>query len=266
MSAIEFGLVSVTLLVLGEPIVTLPNASDLVENVGARSVPVPFSAIVAGLFLALLAICRVPVRVPCAVGAKITPIVQFVLESGSVPAGCRMVPLRQGFTPTPVVVVLKSPVGVTLSTVIATELGLDSVAILTVALESPTTVLVNKMLVETPINPARPVPLSAIDCGLLEELELNDSVPVRVPRAAAVKSTLTEQVPVGGSVAPVQVSLAGIFANSGEGLATTLEMVSAPAVTLGFVTQVPGVPAVNSPLQTVTVLGEVVVPEFRKIE
>ena len=110
----------------------MPNANDLGENVGARSVPVPFSTIVAGLFLALLVMVRLPVRVPCAVGVKVTPTVQ--LES-VVPLGCRMVePLRlQGFAP--VLLTMPKPLdGVMLSTVIATVLGFVSVAVLTVVL------------------------------------------------------------------------------------------------------------------------------------
>lgn len=92
-------------------IVTLPNWSEVGENTGAESVPVPCSAIVPGLltvaFLALLVMLRLPVSVPCADGVKVTPTVQLSFAA-------RMVePARlQGFAP--MLVVAKLPVAVTL--------------------------------------------------------------------------------------------------------------------------------------------------------
>src|SRR5208282_3289386 len=70
------GLVTVTVLsALVVPSGTMPNESDPGESVNAESVPVPLSGIVAGLFLALLAMTRSPPELaPGAVGIKSTPI------------------------------------------------------------------------------------------------------------------------------------------------------------------------------------------------
>ncbi len=71
-------MVTVTVLsALVVPSGTMPNESDPGESVNAESVPVPLSGIVAGLFLALLAMTRSPPELaPGAVGIKSTPIVQ----------------------------------------------------------------------------------------------------------------------------------------------------------------------------------------------
>jgi len=103
------GLVTVTVLsALVVPSGTMPNESDPGESVNAESVPVPLRAIIpgaaggCGALLALLVMFTLPVRVPCAVGVKVTPTVQ--LEPAD-PVGARMVePVRlQGFVPTGVV-------------------------------------------------------------------------------------------------------------------------------------------------------------------
>jgi hypothetical protein len=51
-----------------------------------------------------------------------------------------------------------------------------------------------------------PVPLSATVCGLPEALSVKESEAVREPVAQGLKVTLTAQVPLGITVAPVQVS------------------------------------------------------------
>jgi hypothetical protein len=53
---------------------------------------------------------------------------------------------------------------------------------------------------------AVPVPLRLTVCGLLAALSLIESVAVRLPVAEGLKVTLTAQVPLGITVAPVQVS------------------------------------------------------------
>jgi hypothetical protein len=172
--------------------VTLPNESPVGESVGAESVPVPVSAIMPGMltvaFLALLVMLRLPVRVPVAVGVKVTPTVQL---EPVIPVGCRMVePARlQGFKP--IGVVPKSPDAAMLKMVIATVLGFVSVAVLTVTLVWPTKLPGHARFGERLTNPASPFPLSVTNCGLLPASEGRVSVPITFPRAVAVKVTWT---------------------------------------------------------------------------
>lgn len=58
------------------PCITTPNWSAGVTE-SAASVPVPFSAVAGTLLVKLLVTGRLPVRVPCAVGVKLTPAVQL---------------------------------------------------------------------------------------------------------------------------------------------------------------------------------------------
>jgi hypothetical protein len=63
------------------PIARQPNARLVGVNVTAGAVPVPVSAIVCGLFGALSVIETAAVRVPAAVGLKITEIVQVAFTA-----------------------------------------------------------------------------------------------------------------------------------------------------------------------------------------
>ena len=69
-------LVNCTLVVVLLPTTTLPN-DTLVGLSVTGGVPVPESATLCGLFLALSVIDTVPVRVPVAVGVNVTLIVQL---------------------------------------------------------------------------------------------------------------------------------------------------------------------------------------------
>ena len=77
----------------------------------------------------------------------------------------------------PSATISKSPDGVTLSMVSATELELVSVAVLD-ALANPTDVLGNTIVGETPRSPSMPEPLSVTICGLLGASEGMLTVPV----------------------------------------------------------------------------------------
>ena len=78
--ALVLGLNTVTNLSgLVVPCGTVPNETEFGVNVGAASVPVPFSVIVAGLFLALLVMIKPPVSAPCIVGLKVAVTVQLLL-------------------------------------------------------------------------------------------------------------------------------------------------------------------------------------------
>lgn len=152
------------------PFITVPNRSTGVTE-SAESVPVPFSVIEAGLLLALLMMVTLPLRVPCAVGVKVTPIVQLA------PPARMVEPLRlQGVPPTGVRP--KSPDGVMLVTVSPTELGFVIVPVLTVALVVPTWVLGNTELGEKLIRPATPLPVAVITLGLFLASEGTLAAPV----------------------------------------------------------------------------------------
>ena len=162
--ALVLGLVTVTNLSgLVVPCGTVPNETDVGLNVGAASVPVPFSVIVAGLFLALLVMIKPPVSAPCMLGVKDTVTVQL-LFAGSTPVH-------------PSVTTAKSPEVATLLIVIPTEFGFVTVAVL-VALVAPTWVLANTRLPERVIDACRPVPLRLTVCGLFGPLEGIVAVPV----------------------------------------------------------------------------------------
>lgn len=65
-------------------------------------------------------------------------------------------------------------------------MGFVSVAVFVTPLVLPTSVFPHDILAERLTNPARLVPLSDTDCGLVEEFEATNSVPVCVPSAEAV--------------------------------------------------------------------------------
>jgi hypothetical protein len=172
-----FGLVIVSILsALVVPCITPPNWIAPGENVTPASVPEPLVVTVAGLLLALLVTITLPVRVPCAVGLKVTPTVQL---EPAIPLGARMVePLRlQGFAP--IVVSPKSPVVEKPVTVIPTELGFDTVSVSTVALVVPTWVLGNDWVNgERVIIPCTPLAVAVTTDGLLGALEGTLTAPV----------------------------------------------------------------------------------------
>ena len=145
------------------PCITAPNDSDVGVSTSGASVPVPFSAIVAGLFLALLVMIRPPVSAPCIVGSNVSVTVQLELA---------------GRTPVhPSVTIAKSPEVATLLIVSPTEFGFVSVAVL-VGLVPPTWVFANARLGERLSDAWRPVPLRLTVCGLFGPLEGIVATPV----------------------------------------------------------------------------------------
>src|SRR5579862_3319716 len=162
--AVVFGLVTVTNLSgLVVPWGTVPNETWVGVKVGATSVPVPFSVIVAGLFLALLVMFRPPVSAPCTLGVKDTVTLQL-LFAGSTPVH-------------PSVTTAKSPEVATLLIVSPTEFELVKVAVL-VALVMPTWVLAKVMAGERVSDAWTPVPARLTVCGLFGLLDGMVAVPV----------------------------------------------------------------------------------------
>jgi hypothetical protein len=219
-----FGLLIVSILsALVVPCITPPNWIAPGENVSAISVPVPLSAVLSGLFAKPLVTVRVPVRVPCAVGEKVTPAVQL---EPVIPLGARInVPIGemlQGFAPD--AVTPKSPVGAEIGLITNdTALAFVTVSVPVVGLVKPTGVLGSVMLAVTDITALIPVPASDTVCGLLGALDGMVSVPrkSRVVGVAlmplAVKVTPTVHDPLGAIVMPLQVSEA--IAKFGPGAA-----------------------------------------------
>jgi hypothetical protein len=152
------------------PCITMPNWIAGVTESGA-SVPLPFSVIEAGSLLALLVMLTVPVRVPCAIGLKVTPTVQLAPPANTVE------PTRLHGVP-PTGVSAKSPDEVILVTVSPTELGLVIVPVPTVALVVPTWVFGNARLGEKLILPFTPLAVPVITLGVLSAVEGMLTLPV----------------------------------------------------------------------------------------
>ena len=82
-----------------------------------------------------------------------------------------------------------------------------------------------KLEAESEAAAAVPVPESVTVCGLFAALSLIERVAVRFPVADGVKVTLTVQVPLGVTVAPVQVSALLAKSLAFEPVSPTLVMV-----------------------------------------
>jgi len=164
----------------------MPNVKLVAEREMIEAVPVPDRLMVCGLFRALSVIVTAPVRVPIAVGVKVTVIVQFAPGATEAPQ---------------VVVFAKSPVAVIL---VMSSVPLPVFVSVTdcAALVVPTRTLPNlRLVVERPTTGARPVPVRLTDCGLPDALSVIVIAPVRVPEAFGVNVTLMVQLVPGFIVA-----------------------------------------------------------------
>jgi hypothetical protein len=149
--------------------------------------PVPVREAVCGLPEALSVMLNVPVRVPVAVGVKVTLTVQLLLTARLVPQ---------------LLVCVKSPLAVMLAMLAAAVPVFDTVTGWDALLLPSTCAAKVRLLVETVMTGAVPVPVRETDCGLLEALSMTVSVPVRVPLAVGVKVTLTVQLELAATLAP----------------------------------------------------------------
>ena len=141
--------------------------------------PVPVRDTSCGLFAALSAMLNEPVRVPVAVGVKVTFTVQLVLTARLAPQ---------------LLVCAKSPLALMLDMLAAavpvfeTVTGCD-------ALPLPSTCAGKvKALLDRPITGAVPVPVRETVCGLFAALSVMVSVPLRDPLAVGVNVTFTVQL------------------------------------------------------------------------
>ena len=159
------------------------------EGVGAL-VPVPLSATLCGLPVALSAIDSVPVRVPVVVGLKVTLTEQF-------DPAARVLPQ--------VFVCEKSPVAET-DVMLKLAVPVFEIVMVWAALDVFTTRLPNVRLFEDSdtagAGALAPVPLSATLCGLPVALSAIENVPVRVPVAVGVKMTDTVQLDPAATLLP----------------------------------------------------------------
>jgi hypothetical protein len=172
---------------------------------------------------------RVPVLVPAATGLKVTEMVQLAPAATELPQ---------------VLVWEKSPLAVTLE-MVSEALPVSVRVTLCAALPVPD-IWSGKVSEEDDklTRGTIPVPLKLTVCGLLEALSVKFSEALRLPLADGVKVTLTVQVALGITVAPVQVSAL---------LAKSLAFVP-PIVTVEIV-------RLAEPLSvTVTALAALVVP------
>jgi hypothetical protein len=149
--------------------------------------PSPVNVTVWGLFQALSVMFRLPVRVPFAVGVKVTLIVQ--LEP--VPTLLPQVFVRE-----------KSP----LATMLDMDSGAFPVLVSVTAcgsLVDPTNRRENvREDGDKPTAGPVPVPVTPTACGLFKALSVIASVAVRVPPAVGVKVTLIVQVPPAATELP----------------------------------------------------------------
>ena len=170
------------------------TVADVEEPDAAASVkswPVPLRATLCGLSEALSEMLRVPVLVPPATGLKVTEMVQLAPALTVVPQ---------------VLVWEKSPLAVTLE-MVSEALPVSVRVTLCAALLVPD-IWSGKVSEEDDklTRGTIPVPLKLTVCGLLEALSVKFSEALRLPVADGVNVTLTVQVPLGITVAPVQVS------------------------------------------------------------
>jgi hypothetical protein len=151
-------------------------------------IPVPLSATVCGLPVALSVTEIEPVRDPAAVGAKVTEIVQFADTATEEPH---------------VLVWLKSPLAAMLLIVSAAEPVLDNVSVWGAL------VVLRAWLLKVTVDGAKlmrgaatPVPVNETICGLPLALSVTEMEPVRDPAAVGVKVTEIVQVPAAATEVP----------------------------------------------------------------
>lgn len=158
----------------------MPKLSEDGERVAAAAeTPVPERLTACGLPAALSVMESVPLRVPEAVGVKVTLMVQWAPAATDDPQ---------------LFVCAKSPLAAMLVTLRVAPPVLESVTACA-ALVVPTVWLVNvRVEGETPATGTLPLPLRLTVCGLPGALSLTLSVPERIPAAVGVNVTLIEQL------------------------------------------------------------------------
>lgn len=159
------------------PVVIVPNVRAVAERerMGTAAVAVPLSAMLCVPLGLLVVMVSDPVRVPVAVGLKITRIWQVVLAAR--------------FPMHPKLCCEKSPV-VAIVEIVTAALELFVTVTVCAGLESPLIVLGNARDVGDRLSTvAVPVPVSDTVCGLPVPLLVRVNVPVLVPKAVGVKVT-----------------------------------------------------------------------------
>jgi hypothetical protein len=169
------------------PITWLPKLRLAGESIAIGAVPVPASDTLCGLPEALSVTVTEPVRVPTAVGVKVTLIVQRAPAPSVVPQ---------------VFVWAKLPVLV-IAEIASGALPVFESVVVWARLVVPTNWPPNARLAgESIAIGAVPVPVSETVCGLPEALSVTVTEPDRVPMVAGVKVTLIVQVAPTASVVP----------------------------------------------------------------
>jgi len=203
--------------------VTVVGEPEPAANV--KSWPVPLSAIVWGLPGALSLKERLPDAVPAAVGVNVTATVQ----DADPPTGLEVEHVVPDAT------VAKGPV-----TLIAVKVRLAPPVLVSVTVCEGLVVPIGSDgkvggADKLTTGPA-PVPLKLTVCGLLLALSVKLSEALRLPVADGVNVTLTVQVLLGATAAPVQVSALLAKSLGFVPLIVTAEMLSAALPVLLMVT------------------------------
>jgi hypothetical protein len=181
-----------------------PEPGDVAE--GCASVPVPLKPTVCGLLGSLSAMTRVAEHIRTAVGLNSTLIVQLPRPATLPPAThveLDRIAKSSAFVPV-------GARGANLTTLRLEMLTgvLPRLLSVTVFIELLPTGSVPKLRDggESRTAVPMPAPVRLTVCGLFAALSLMESVAVRLPVADGVNVTLTVQVPLGVSVAPLQSS------------------------------------------------------------
>jgi hypothetical protein len=163
------------------PTRALPMFTEVLDKVTAGAVAVPVMLMDWGLPEPLSVTFKVPVRVPVAVGAKVTLMVQVLLTAIGDAAAQLSVSWKSPVAPTAVTV--KVPDG----PVFVRVTDCAELVVPTAWLEN---VRLGGVKVTAGAVAAKPCPVRDTCCGLLPALSLRVRSPVRVPMAVGVNVTL----------------------------------------------------------------------------
>jgi len=180
--------------------------------------PVPLSATLCGLPVALSAMFNVAVRVPVAPGVNNTLIVQLA-PAASVPVGLQTAPEDgAGTAKSPAFVpLIVKPVKLTVVVPVFVTVTLSAALVVLTVCDSNVRLLgVNVTVAAPPV----PVPVNVTVCGLPVALSVNTIVPVRVPVAVGLNvienthgSASTAMLGHCASVAPAKSPLVTMLVN-----------------------------------------------------
>jgi hypothetical protein len=173
-----------------EPKLKLVGVSATVEE-PEEPAPVPLRAMDCGLPEALSVMVTEPVRVPAAVGVKVTLMLQLpVLAAKELPQLLLCAKLVLFAPVTPMFVMLNAALPVFMSVTDCDPLVVFNAWLAKITLE------LERLTAGAGVPPLPPVPRRVMDCGLPEALSVIVTEAVRVPFAVGLNVTLMVQFPL----------------------------------------------------------------------